>query len=341
MAHLVSVLIPAYNAEKWISDTIKSAIDQTWPNKEIFVVDDGSKDKTFEIAKSMECKIVKVITQQNTGACGSRNKALSYAQGDYIQWLDADDLLHPEKIALQMKRGGEGCDSGSLLTCAWGKFFFSRQKTKFIPDSLWQDLAPIDWIIRKFEDNVWMNPAVWLVSRRLTELAGPWDERLSISGDDDGEYICRVVAASERVNFVCDAKCYYRIGNVGSLDWRMGESQERIESFLLSLSLSIGHLLSLEDSERTRHACVAYLQTWLQFFYPENLLMTERIRNQAQELGGELQNPVVSLKYGLIKSAFGWNATKKVMRNWRKIKLIIEKNWDRLLYNFEKNKETI
>jgi glycosyltransferase involved in cell wall biosynthesis len=341
MAHLVSILIPAYNAEKWIGDTIKSALAQTWQNKEVIVVDDGSTDETLNVAKSFKCKAVKVITQKNTGACGARNRALSYAQGDFIQWLDADDLLHPEKIALQLERIGQEVGTTILLTCGWGKFFFRWQKTKFISDSLWQDLTPVDWIMNKFTDNVWMNPAVWLVSRRLTERAGLWDERLSMSGDDDGEYICRVVAASEKVNFVGAAKCYYRIGSVGSLDWRMGESQERIESFLLSLNLSIGHLLSLEDSERTRHACVAYLETWLPLFYPENLHMIERINKLAQELGGELHNPHVGLKYGVIKSVFGWSATKKVMRNWRKIKLIIRKKWDKFLYNLVSTKETI
>ena len=66
-----------------------------------------------------------------------------------------------------------------------------------------------------------MNPAVWLVSRPLTDLTGPWVSRLAKSGDDDGEYICGVAAASDRVMFVEEARCYYRIGTVGSLNWKM------------------------------------------------------------------------------------------------------------------------
>src|SRR5436309_3308297 len=115
-----------------------------------------------------------------------------------------------------MTKGGDGRNAQTMLTASWGQFFCRHEKAKFVPDPLWCDLAPVDWIVTKFTKNAWMNPSVWLVSRRLTELAGLWDERLASSGDDDGEYICRLVAASDRVRYVPEAKCYYRIGNVGS-----------------------------------------------------------------------------------------------------------------------------
>jgi glycosyltransferase involved in cell wall biosynthesis len=219
VSDLVSILIPAYNAEQWIRETIRSALDQTWPNTEIIVVDDGSSDNTLKMARAFESGIVKVITQQNRGACGARNRALEVAQGSYIQWLDADDLLAPDKISQQLKGSNNGLTSQVLLTSAFGKFLFRHRKAKFEPNALWQDLAPQDWILTKFMKHVWMNPTSWLVSRKLTDMAGPWDERLSGSGDDDGEYICRIVSVSEKVKFVREAKCYYRRGGPGSLSW--------------------------------------------------------------------------------------------------------------------------
>lgn len=333
MPELVSILIPAYNAERWIADTINSTLNQTWPNKEIIIVDDGSTDSTLEISKKLESKIAKVVTQQNMGACGARNKALSLAQGSYIQWLDADDLLAPDKITQQLKGSDIGRTSRILLTASFGTFYFRHQKAKFRPNSLWQDLAPAEWILTTFADNVWMNPSAWLVSRRLTELAGPWDERLSSSGDDDGEYVCRLVAASEGVRFVREAKCYYRIGNVGSLDWKMGESTKRLETLFLSLSLRINHLRSLEDSERTRRGCLRLLEAWFPLYYPEEEQLTEKFQVLARDLGGTLLPPKVSWKYYPVKNIFGWSVAKKVMSNWRKAKLLGYKNWDRLLYN--------
>ena len=96
---LVSILIPAFNAGAWIADTIASAVQQTWPNKEVIVVDDGSRDDTLSVARACASSQVKVVTQANQGAAAARNQAYSICQGDYIQWLDADDLLGPDKIA--------------------------------------------------------------------------------------------------------------------------------------------------------------------------------------------------------------------------------------------------
>lgn len=330
MSCLVSILIPAYNAEKWLAQTVQSATDQTWENKEVIVVDDGSKDATYEVAKSLQSRNVKVVTQPNAGACAARNKALSLAQGDYIQWLDADDLLHPEKIAHQLARGGAR-DSRTLLTCAWGKFFFRPGKAKLVPDTLWQDLAPLDWMVTKFADNVWMNPTVWLVSRKLTDLAGPWDTRLAISGDDDGEYICRVVANSTRVEFVREAQCYYRIGSVGSLNWNMERSEASLAAFVLSLRLSIEHLRAVEDSERTRAAAVQYLQTFFPYFYGSNDAMVAELRDLASELGATLTDPKLSWKYRPLELAVGSRHAKAAMNNWRAAKLLAHGSWDKLL----------
>src|SRR5258708_16672625 len=107
MEPLRSILIPAHNTQEWISDTVKSAFAQTWARKEIIVVDDGSSDQALEIARSFASRDVCVITQNNQGAAAARNRAFSLCQGDFIQWLDADDLLSPNKISAQMARADE------------------------------------------------------------------------------------------------------------------------------------------------------------------------------------------------------------------------------------------
>lgn len=333
MKRLVSVLIPAYNAERWIGATIASATNQTWPNKEVIVVDDGSGDSTYEAAKQLESGNVKVVTQPNGGACEARNKALSLAQGDFIQWLDADDLLHPQKIARQLARASDATHSRTLLTCSWGTFYFRTEKAKFAPDALWKDMGPIEWITTKFSENVWMNPAVWLVSRGLTDAAGPWDTRLATSGDDDGEYLCRVVAASDQVKFVSDARCYYRIGSVGSLNWNMERSEKSLKALILSLSLSIEHLLRLEDSDRTRTASLKYLEAFLPSFYGCDQQLIERVLEMGRVLGGALSPPRASWKYLPIEKAFGPVAAKRVMNNWRAAKQLAAGKWDRFMFD--------
>src|SRR5436190_3441118 len=147
MAPLVSILIPAYNSERWIAETIKSALNQTWPRKEIIVVDDGSRDQTLATARRFASKTVAVISQENQGASAARNKALELCQGDYIQWLDADDLIAPDKIANQVE-ASEHYGNRTLFSAAWGHFYYRIDKAKFASTSLWCDLSAVEWLIR-------------------------------------------------------------------------------------------------------------------------------------------------------------------------------------------------
>src|SRR5947208_11301611 len=103
MDPLVSILIPAYNAAGWITDALRSASAQTWSKKEIIMVDDGSTDQTLSVARSFASASVSVVHQQNQGAATARNNAYSLCQGDYIQWLDADDLISTDKISQQIQ----------------------------------------------------------------------------------------------------------------------------------------------------------------------------------------------------------------------------------------------
>ena len=102
MAALVSILIPCCNTERWIGEAIDSALAQTWPAKEVVVLDDGSKDQSLEIIKRFGDRI-RFESGPNRGANAARNRLLELAHGDWLQYLDADDYLLPEKVAKQMK----------------------------------------------------------------------------------------------------------------------------------------------------------------------------------------------------------------------------------------------
>lgn len=329
---LVSILIPAYNAQEWISDTLQSALAQTWPRKEIIVVDDGSTDQTAAVAGRFGRDKVLVVTQRNQGAAAARNKAFSLSQGNYIQWLDADDLIAPEKIAKQMEALGSFPDKLTLLSGPWGRFMYRYRRTRFFPTALWADLTPADWLIRKMGQNLHMQTATWLVSRELTEAAGPWDTRLL--GDDDGEYFCRVLLASKRVQFVPDAKVFYRASGAGSLSY-LGFSDKKLEAQWTSMKTHIGYLRSLEESERVRGACVQYLQNWMVFFYPLRLDIFKEAAALAKSLGGALKAPPLSWKYWWIKVLFGWHAAKRAQVLLPRLKWSVIRRWDRLLFRLE------
>jgi glycosyltransferase involved in cell wall biosynthesis len=317
MNPLVSILIPAYNAEKWIAHTITSALTQTWQNTEIIIVDDGSKDETLAIARSFESDNVKVFTKENQGAAATRNKAFSICKGDYVQWLDADDLLAPEKISKQMEALGDSPDPKLLLSGEWGSFMHLPSRAKFVPSGLWCDLSKAEWLMRKMEQNVYMQTATWLVSRELTEAAGPWDTRLL--GDDDGEYFCRVLLASNGVRFVPGAKVYYRQAGPGSLSY-IGNSNKKRDAQWTSMELHIAYLRSLDDSRRARAACVRFLQNWMGNFYPDRLDIFEKAKDLSRELDGQIEIPSLSWKYSWIDALFGRRIARYAEVNLQRLK---------------------
>jgi len=330
---LVSILIPAYNAEEWIVATLESALAQTWPRKEIIVVDDGSRDSTVSVAQRFASNEVKVISQKNQGAAAARNTAFSHCRGDYVQWLDADDLLAPDKIAKQVRAMGSAQGKRTLLSSAWGRFFYRSAHARFSPSSLWCDLSPTEWLLRKLEHNAFMQTGTWLVSRELTEAAGPWDTRLL--GDDDGEYFCRVLLASDGVRFVPEAKLFYRIVGSNRLS-HIGRSAKRMDAHLVSMKLHIGYLRKLEDSERVRSACLKYLQRWLIYFYPERPDIVEQVKKLASDVGGELKTPRLPWKYAWIQKAFGWSLAKRAWLGLPMLKSSWVRSWDRILYRLER-----
>jgi len=308
MTPLVSIGIRAYHAGTWIVAAIRSAMAQTWTRNEIIVVDDGSTDNTLTIARRFESRDVSVVSQQNQGAAAARNKAYSLCQGDYIQWLDADDLLSPEKIANQMRARESGCTERTLLSCGWGCFMYRPRRASFTPTPLWCDQTPTEWLMRKMGQNVHMQPGTWLVSRTVTEAAGPWDTDLAV--DDDGEYFCRVLIASDGVRFVPDAHVFYRMSGSGRLSY-IGRSPRKIESQVRSIRLHIDYLRRLEDSDRTRAACVDYLQAWLWHFYPERADVVQAVTQLAADLGGRLEPPRLGAKYEWIRRLFDWGPVKR------------------------------
>lgn len=334
MQPLVSILIPAYNAQRWIADAIESAIAQTWPRKEIIVVDDGSTDGTRAVVQQFESNEVQLVTQPNQGAAAARNKAFSLSRGDYIQWLDADDLLSPEKVAHQMQVATQAEDGRTLLSCPWAYFRYRPAKAKFIPTPLWGDFAPTEWLITKWKGHLHMQTATWLVSRELTEAAGPWDTRLL--GDDDGEYFSRVITASNDIRFVPQSRVYYRITPSNRLSY-VGRSNAKMEAQFLGMKLQIGYLRAREDSDRVRAACVTYLQTLLRDFYPERPDLVQEAQQLAISLGGRLSVPKASWKYAWIEKLFGFAAAKGTQLYYNQAKSSALGAWDKMMYSFERN----
>jgi glycosyltransferase involved in cell wall biosynthesis len=335
MQPLVSILIPAFNAEEWISESIDSAIRQTWARKEVIVVDDGSTDSTARVARGFASRNVVVVSTANQGPAAARNHALELCQGDYIQWLDADDVLAADKIERQIE---VGADSRTVLSGSWGTFYYRARRAQFSPSSLWQDLPPIEWLLRNIGGNVFMPPMTWLTSRRLADAAGPWNAGLRM--DEDAEYFCRVLLHSDGIRFVNAAKSYYRMVPAGVRNSVIGHSTAKKSSKLQSMRLHIKYLHSLEVSERVRWACAAYLQTWLEVFFPEHPDAVEELYKLAEECQRELSAPRLRPKYQWLVPVLGYRAAKGVQGALPEVRHRLARTVDRLKWRFGPDGQT-
>lgn len=334
MKPLVSILIPAFNAQEWIAETLRSAVAQTWRPIEIIVVDDGSRDQTVAVARQFESNNVKVVTQANQGAAAARNKAFSLCQSHYVQWLDADDLLAPDKIARQMEVVSQGISTKTLLSAEWGKFLYRSRLARFTPTALWCDLSPKEWLLRKMEQNIFMQTSTWLVSRELTEAAGPWNTKLL--GDDDGEYFCRVLLASDGVRFVPNARVYYRESGAGSLS-DLGRSNKKADALWHSMQLHMSYLQSLEKSARVKTACLKYMEVGLGRFYANRPEIVEELNRTAHDLGGQLELPRLSWKYSWIRALFGEHVARRAEAAFPGVKQSVVRRWDSMMFRLEKH----
>lgn len=332
MRPLVSILIPAYNAEEWIGYSLQSAVGQTWQRKEIIVVDDGSTDRTAQVARRFESTNLKVVSTDNQGLSGAVNNAYRLCQGDYIQELDADDLLAPDKIEKQIAALREGDSKRILLSGPWAYFHYRTSRACFVRNALWENLSPVEWLLSKMGGNLHMQNATWLVSRELAEAAGPWDTRLQY--DQDGEYFCRVLLASEGTRFVPEARIFYRASSTNRISF-IGKSDTKKNSLFRSMQLHIQYVRSLEDSERVRKACLTYLQTWFDTFYPDRPDIVVELETLAAELGGRLEVPKLRSKYAWMKPIFGRQAAKWAQGVLPETKASLLRIWDKAMFDYE------
>ena len=199
---LVSVIIPAYNAQRFLPMTLSSARAQTYPNIEIIVVDDGSTDATPEIAEAAARvdKRVRVIHQRNAGVAAARNRGIAEARGEYVAPLDADDIWHSRNVALQVE-ALRAAGPGAALSYAWfvsidqyGRFLgFCRSNRLCLSRELVSGLMAGNFI---------GNGSSTVMRRSRVEAVGGYDPSLRTRGGEGCEDYALHLALAERWNFV-------------------------------------------------------------------------------------------------------------------------------------------
>lgn len=191
---LVSVIIPAWNSEAWIVETLNSVFNQTWKHLEVIVIDDGSTDSTGILIRQ-NFPNVRYIYQENSGQAAARNRGVIESHGEYLAFLDSDDLWLPEKIEAQMDLIFEREDI-SLVFCDYDSFgtnpglsgfergpVLKSLQTTSLGDKGWL-IETTDLFSPMLRDMYCQIPSSWLTTRFFFNSIGGFDEELRNGGED-------------------------------------------------------------------------------------------------------------------------------------------------------------
>ncbi|MFM8394801.1 MAG: glycosyltransferase [Acidobacteriota bacterium] len=200
----ISVIIPCYNAALYIAATIESVLAQTLPAAEILVVDDGSQDNSLAVLAGFGER-VRILTRENGGPAAARNLAIANATGDFIAFLDSDDLWEPEKLARQMAEFSAHPETGLVFSEA---IMFREengeraalQRIGYTGDPTFRQLLFGDYI---------PNSTV-IVRREAIESTGPLNESRELVGAEDYEYWMRI-ALRHQLRGIPASLAWYRI----------------------------------------------------------------------------------------------------------------------------------
>lgn len=302
---LVSIIIPCYNAERYLEATLQSALAQTYLNCEIIVIDDGSTDDSIKILKKYEHQI-RWETGPNQGACKARNRGLALAQGEYIQFLDADDLLHPEKIQIHVQilketglsliqspthcfRNNEDHYPWEELP-HWNDFILSG--TEFC---ILKRLGELNQLLMIPGSNIHFSHSHnhgWLVKAECLKQVGPWNEALHIF--QDVEYFERVLLQVPKVYFSGQVLTRYRMDAPNSISKKRTRSHQ--ESLLQYIQFA-ETILEYDQGLRARIGLARLYYILMRRCIPQHLdiarLSNQRIKELKIPKGEEAYTPIV------------------------------------------------
>ena len=311
----VSIVIPCRNGAAWLGEAIKSCLGQSWANLQIIVVDNGSTDGSLDLAKRYEARAVAVLTCERAGASAARNVGLKHADGDLIQFLDADDMLDADKIRRQVERL-DASPASAVASGAWAHFAHDPSEAVFTAEAVWRDFAPVDFLIASWLGGGMMPNFAWLTPRAVIERAGPWNESISVY--DDGEFFCRVVLASSGIAFCADARGYYRAAGAPTLSKRRDGGA--LASAFTAVDLSCRHLLQRCNAAAALKACATHYQRFAYDAYPHATELVAQAEKRAVELGGSDLRPGGGPAFQMLARGLGWKLGKRAQQAWRTLR---------------------
>ena len=305
---LVSVIIPCYNAERWIDEAIQSALNQTYSPVEVIVVDDGSSDGSWKKIQEFGSRVI-AETGPNRGGSAARNRGFVLSRGDYIQFLDADDYLLPKKIPRQV----------AFLEASGADVVYGDWRHEhFLPDGSSQleeiavSGAQAD-VLSALLSGWWIAPAALLFRRHVLEKTGGWDESLAAAQDRD----LFISIAMTDAKIAYQPGCYSIYRRYGHDTVSTGSRMRWLDNHCRVLDKAAAALNAAErmKSEYRRALASSYFHLARNYFDRDRKKYRETMEKVLM-LEPEFQ-PRESAIYGLAKRMFGFSAAES-LASWNR-----------------------
>jgi glycosyltransferase involved in cell wall biosynthesis len=316
----VTIGIPVFNCETWVATAIQSALEQTWPDKEIIVVDDGSTDRSAEICKSFGSRIW-FVQQPNRGGNAARNQVCKLSSGDWIQFLDADDYLKPEKIRSHLDSCENPLEADLLFSAT---IFEDWRDGKLASQNLSVLEEGCDWVA------LWLTTSLPLTGgclwrRQALEKIGGWNEQVRCN--QEYELYFRALQNKLRFKVAGAPLSVHRIWSENTVSRRdkkglvLGKT-ELIQSFMEWLK-SDGRWTP-EYQRLAGRSCFAMARTLAN----EDLtLATCYYRERKREGLVQPEEPAAPWGYRLALRGLGFNGAERLARSLRHAKRVLSRKY--------------
>lgn len=237
MNALVSIIIPLYNKENYIEETLNSVLNQSYQNWECIIVDDHLTDSSRDKIKKFLSDIrFTLIINPKKGASAARNIGIKHSKGKYVQFLDADDLISKDKLKEQLELF-QSSDKLSIATCRWGRFDKQYELYENLESySNFEEIPP--FLNSLISSKGYFPQNAYLFPQKILQISGPWNENLTLN--DDGEFVMRVLTHCNKVLFAPNPVAWYRTATGNNLS--SFKKSNAVEKAVYSWQLIEAHL---------------------------------------------------------------------------------------------------
>lgn len=320
---MVSIIMPIYNAYPYVKYSLFSVLNQTYSDLEILVIDDGSTDGSFEYLNEIIDNRLYVYKNDKKGACSARNLGLKKAKGDFIQFLDADDILSLDKIEKQVYLLQKYPNRVAVCSTV---HFYEDHLNGTITDRkfLYSTDNPYNFLLKLYGANGcdfdMISPNAWLTPKKIIEKAGFWDEELI--KDQDGEYFCRVLTTSAGICYEPSVFSYYRKYLKGN-SISSGRTKKHLLSQIRSIESKENQLIKYNNMESFKVAFAIQYKIIAIECYPQYLDIYKKAMQKSKNLKEIDYLPILGGKIiETTKKVFGWRTAKAISYFIHKQKLL-------------------